>query len=82
VIFPAVLRRPLPYHPVLYAPAVLLHASLVLRLGVGDARDVEAVVQVGGVGNIVAVLAFVAVAAWSVLAAPRAARTKASGARP
>ncbi|WP_248258517.1 hypothetical protein [Georgenia sp. EYE_87] len=82
VIFPAVLRRPLPYHPVMYVPAALLHASLVLRLAVGDARDVEAVVQVGGVGNIVAVLAFVAVAAWSVLAAPRAARTTASGARP
>ena len=82
VIFPAVLRRPLPYHPVMYAPAALLHASLVLRLAVGDARDLEAAVQVGGVGNIVAVLAFVAVAAWSVLAAPSAARTPPSGARP
>ena len=26
VILPAVLRRPLPYHPALLAPAVLLHA--------------------------------------------------------
>lgn len=69
VIFPAVLRRPLPYHPVMYAPAALLHASLVLRLAVGDARDVEWAVQVGGVANIVAVLAFVAIAAWSVITA-------------
>ena len=28
VILPAVLRRPLPYHPVMYVPAALLHASL------------------------------------------------------
>jgi hypothetical protein len=74
VIFPAVLRRPLPYHPVMYAPAVLMHAALVLRLAVGDARDLEWAVQVGGVGNIVALLAFVAVSAWAVLTAPRAAR--------
>ncbi|WP_227659578.1 hypothetical protein, partial [Georgenia subflava] len=77
VIFPAVLRRPLPYRPVMYVPAALLHGSLLLRLAVGDARDLEAVVQVAGVLNIISVLAFVAVAAWSVLSAPRPA-----GARP
>lgn len=65
VILPAVLRRPLPYHRLMYAPVVLLHASLVLRLAVGDARGLTWAVQVGGVVNIVAVLAFVAVAAWS-----------------
>ena len=32
VILPAVLRRPLPYHPVMIAPAVLLHGSLAVRL--------------------------------------------------
>ncbi|MHB1288559.1 hypothetical protein, partial [Georgenia sp.] len=75
VIFPAVLRRPLPYRPVMYAPAVLLHASLLLRLGVGDARDIEWAVQVGGVANIVALLAFVVIAAWSVLTARPAVRS-------
>lgn len=70
VILPAVLRRPLPYRPAFVAPAVLLHASLVLRLAVGDARDLPWAVQVGGVLNIVAVLAFVVLAAWSVLTAP------------
>lgn len=65
VILPAVLRRPLPYHRLMYAPVVLLHASLVLRLAVGDARGLTWAVQAGGVVNIVAVLAFVAVAAWS-----------------
>jgi len=67
VILPAVLRRPLPYRPVMYGPLALLHATLVLRLLVGDARDVPWAVQVGGVGNVVAVLAFVVVAATSVL---------------
>lgn len=67
VIFPAVLRRPLPYHPAMYAPVVLLHASLVLRLAVGDARGLTWAVQVGGVLNIVAVLGFVALTAWSAL---------------
>jgi len=74
VIFPAVLRRPLPYRPVMYAPLALLHVTLVLRLLVGDARDLAWAVQAGGVGNIVAVLAFVVVAVTSVvLGAPRTA---------
>ncbi len=62
VILPAVLRRPLPYTPVMYGPVVLLHASLLLRVAVGDVRDLSWAVQAGGVLNIVAVLAFAAVA--------------------
>jgi len=74
VIFPAVLRRPLPYRPVMYVPLALLHVTLALRLLVGDARDLAWAVQAGGVGNIVAVLAFVVVAVTSVvLGAPRTA---------
>ena len=37
VILPAVLRRPLPYRPIMYLPVALLHASLVLRILFGDA---------------------------------------------
>ena len=59
VILPAVLRIKLPYHPVMYVPAVLLHVTLLLRVAVGDARDNPVVVQIGGVGNIVALLLFV-----------------------
>lgn len=36
VILPAVLRVPLPYHPVLYLPLVLLHGALVLRILLGE----------------------------------------------
>lgn len=65
VILPAVLRRPLPYIVPMYGPVALLHLSLLLRLAVGDARDVQWAVQAGGVLNIVAVLGFLAVAAYS-----------------
>ena len=65
VILPAVLRRPLPYHPLLLVPLVLLHLSLALRLWVGDALGVPAAWQVGGVLNIVALLLFVVLAAHS-----------------
>src|SRR3546814_21136160 len=41
VILPAVLRRPLPYRTVRWAPLVLLHTSLALRLWLGDALDVH-----------------------------------------
>lgn len=72
VILPAVLRRPLPYHPVMIAPAVLLHGSLALRLWgatVNGARGSHLAWQVGGVLNITAVLLFAGVAAWSSLRA-------------
>ena len=67
-ILPAVLRRPLPYHPLMWAPALLLHAGLVVRLWFGDGLGVEAAWRWGGVANIVALLLFVAVAVTRVLA--------------
>ena len=71
VILPAVLRRPLPYHPAMIAPAALLHGSLALRLCAGDAHGAHLAWQVGGVLNITAVLLFVGVAAWSSARAAR-----------
>jgi hypothetical protein len=65
VILPAVARRPLPYHPVLAVPALVLHGSLVLRLWVGDALGDHDAWRVGGVLNIAAVLLFVVLAAAS-----------------
>jgi hypothetical protein len=65
VILPAVLRRPLPYHPAMLAPLGLLHGSLVLRLWVGDALGSGTAWRAGGVLNIVALLSFAAVAGWS-----------------
>lgn len=65
VIVPAVLGRRLRWHPVLWAPLALLHASLVVRLYLGDARDLDLARQVGGVLNEVALLGFAALMGWS-----------------
>lgn len=67
VILPAVLRRPLPYRPVLYAPLVLLQVTLAIRLLAGDAWGLPLAVQIGGVGNVAAVLLFAVLAAGSVI---------------
>jgi len=65
VIMPAVLRRPLPWHPALWAPLGLLHVSLLIRLYLGDARSLGTAWQVGGVLNEVALLGFAALVVWS-----------------
>ncbi|TDE36447.1 hypothetical protein [Actinomadura sp. 6K520] len=57
VILPAVLRVRLPYHPVLYAPLVLLHASLVVRVA-GDLGGSAALRTAGGVLGEVSLLLF------------------------
>lgn len=80
VILPAVLRRPLPYRPVMYVPLALLHVTLALRVLVGDLRGLDAVVRVGGVGNVVALLLFVVVAVASAVRGP--VPTPSRGARP
>jgi hypothetical protein len=55
VILPAVLRVPLPYHPVLYVPLALLHASLALRVFVSPLA--------GAWGNAAAIALFIVTAA-------------------
>ncbi|MGN8245883.1 hypothetical protein ACTHAM_003012 [Cellulomonas soli] len=67
VILPAVLRRPLPYRPAMLVPLAALHATLVLRVLVGDAHGSTAAVQGGGVGNILAVLGFLGLAVHGTL---------------
>jgi len=71
VILPAVLRCRLPYHPVMIAPPVLLHTSLLLRLCVGDAHGVDLARQVGGALNVVALLAFAVITAGAVIRSER-----------
>lgn len=74
VILPAVLRRPLPYRPVMWAPFVLLHVGLVIRLVPGDLARWHTTWQTGAVLNVIALLAFVAIAAGSAIAGPVARR--------
>lgn len=63
IILTSVIRRTLPYHPVMYVAVVLLHAGLALRL-IGDFREATALWQAGGVINVIAVLLFLGVAVF------------------
>jgi hypothetical protein len=58
VILPAVLRVRFPYHPVLYLPLAILHASLAVRALVS--------VPLGAWGNAAAIALFIAVALYLV----------------
>jgi hypothetical protein len=55
VILPAVLRVAFPYHPVLYAPLVLLHGSLAVRVLLST--------RIGAWGNAAAIALFIVCAA-------------------
>ncbi|MCO5122262.1 MAG: hypothetical protein M9915_00745 [Rhizobacter sp.] len=59
IIFPAVLRVAVPYHPGFYVPLVLLHAGLALRVA-GDAAGSFEAVRWGGLLSAVALIAFIA----------------------
>lgn len=61
IILPAVLRIHLEWSGWFWVPAVLLEASLVLRLGIGDGLGRPGAVQLGGIINVIALLALVAV---------------------
>lgn len=63
VILPSVLRTPLPYRPVFYLHAGILHAGLALRIVVGDLLGSFVAWQVGGVLGVVSMLVFVGVSA-------------------
>lgn len=73
IIFPAVLRVKLPYHPAFYGPLLMLHTSLVLRLAgdalraAADGPGAHALVRWGALVSALALAAFVLVmasAAW------------------
>ena len=58
IIFPAVLRVKVPYHPVFYVPLALLHLSLALRLA-GDAAGLADWRSAGGALNALGLAAFI-----------------------
>jgi len=71
VIFPAVLKVAMPYHPAFYVPLALLHLSLVVRLG-GDALGRFELTRAGGMLNAVALAAFVVSSVTAVVRGRRA----------
>lgn len=58
IIFPAVARVAMPYHPVFYVPLALLHGSLALRLA-GDLAANAEWRSLGGAGNALALTVFI-----------------------
>ena len=71
IILPAVLRIDLPYQPIAYAPLVLLHLTLAARIG-GDLLGSQWLRATGGVGNVIAVVAFIVVNVGLARPRPRA----------
>lgn len=69
-ILPAVLHISLPYRALFWVPAVLLHASLVIRVWIGDGFGVPLAFTVGGVMGIAALIVFVLTALGSAIAGP------------
>jgi len=71
IIFPAVMRVRIPYHPVFYVPLAMLHASLAVRVG-GALADSFGARQHGALVNALALLLFVATMLVSVYRGHRA----------
>ncbi len=71
IIFPAVARVRIPYHPVFYLPLAALHASLLARLA-GDLAGAHALSRAAGVANALALLLFIATMLASVARGRRA----------
>ncbi|HET6802062.1 MAG TPA: hypothetical protein VFI50_05395, partial [Casimicrobiaceae bacterium] len=70
IIFPAVLRVAVPYHPAFYVPLGLLHGSLAVRL-IGDASGSFDWTRAGGALNAAALAAFIIGTVTAVLHARR-----------
>ena len=76
IIFPAVARVKIPYHPVFYVPLLVLHASLALRVVSGLAGYFGGQ-RAGGAANALALLLFIATMLSSVVRGKR--QTRSSG---
>ncbi len=81
IIFPAVLRVRVPYHRSFYLPLALLHLSLLARV-LGDASGQFDWVRLGGLGNAVALAAFIVSTASAVVRGRTAARSAPSSSTP
>ena len=78
VIVPAVLGVPLPYRRTFYAPLVLLHVGLTMRV-LGDAAGAATAWRWGGVLNEVAIVGFLVVAVHAAVRGRATSRARAAG---
>lgn len=66
IIFPAVMRVKIPYHPFFYVPLLVLHGSLLLRVA-GVLSEHFTLRQQGAMANVVALALFIATMLTSVI---------------
>jgi len=66
IIFPAITKIKIPYHPSFYLPLVLLQASLLLRLS-GDFLYIADLRKAGGILHAITIVIFILVLAASVI---------------
>ncbi|HET6720831.1 MAG TPA: hypothetical protein VFH22_14350 [Rhodocyclaceae bacterium] len=78
IIFPAVAKLRIPYHPAFYLPLAALHLSLLLR-EIGDLAGLPALVRHAGIGNAAALLLFILTMLLSVVRGRRAALNPSTG---
>lgn len=77
IILPAIVRRPLPYHPFLWAPLALLHGGLLIRV----TGDVAAHTPLWQAGSVVTVLALLCLPICMITIAVLAGQRSAPGSR-
>lgn len=58
IIFPAIVKIRLPYHPFFYIPLIILNLSLFIRI-YGDLTVISALSRMGGILNVLAIVFFV-----------------------
>jgi len=58
IIFPAIVKLKIPYHPTFYLPLIVLHASLIVRIS-GDLLQSQHSRSIGGALNAIALLLFI-----------------------
>ncbi|GAA4889483.1 hypothetical protein GCM10025789_02370 [Tessaracoccus lubricantis] len=66
IIFPAVIGRPLPYRPSMWAPLVVLNVGMVLRL-TGGLAGIQLLYRTGGILTVLALLTFAVTVVASVV---------------
>ena len=66
IIFPAITKVKIPYHPSLYLSLILLQISLMLRLS-GDFLTIFTLRKAGGVMHAVTIIIFISVLVMSVV---------------
>jgi hypothetical protein len=66
IIFPAIVGRPIAFHPFAYVPLAVLHFSVALRI-LGDLAEVQMVRQAAGVWTAIAIVLYGVFIVWGLI---------------